>query len=72
MPMSDKRDLPAATRYRDCTSEGARAADAGGAVTDDPYLPGTPEFAQWMEGWCNRTAIRRLARVGAFQEDRTA
>jgi len=67
--MSDEPELPANARYRPCTSEGAFAADAGGALADDPYLPGTAEFAQWMEGWCNRTAIRRLARLGEPQAD---
>jgi hypothetical protein len=28
----------------------ARAADAGACLADDPYLPATAEFAQWMEG----------------------
>ena len=65
--MPDEHESPTGTRYRPCTLEGASAADAGGTLADDPYLPGTAEFAQWMEGWCNRTAIRRLTRAGESQ-----
>jgi hypothetical protein len=46
---------------RPCKVQGAMAADADVAIFDNPYLPGTADFASWMEGWCNRTAIRWLA-----------
>jgi hypothetical protein len=59
--MDDEPNPPAHALDDTCKAEGAVAAEAGDALASDPYLPGTPEFAQWMEGWCNRTAIRQLA-----------
>jgi hypothetical protein len=59
--MSDELGPSASALDSPFKAEGAVASEAGDALASDPYLPGTTEFAQWMEGWCNRTAIRQLA-----------
>lgn len=37
--------------------EGFRAYDAGLMCSDDPYLPGTSDSTEWVDGWLDAKTL---------------